>query len=70
MMAMILILFAFALFVGLRRRLLTVRGLAVAFVFWLVVTVAAGGLGGLLWPALDRFRLVNAPFFSAYNAAT
>ena len=67
---MILLLVALALFIGLRRRLLTGRGLTVAFVFWLMATVAAGCLADLLWWTLNKLRLVNVSFASAYNAMT
>lgn len=70
LMATILILLAFALFVGFRQGLIKASGLGVAIVFWLVATVAIGGLAALLWWALDRSRLVNMSYFTAYNAMT
>ena len=57
-----------ALLFGVKRKILTVRGLTLSFLLWAIGISAAGGSSALLWWTLRALRLVNSSFTSAYNA--
>jgi hypothetical protein len=53
---------------GLKRKILTGRGLASSFLLWAIGVIVAGACNALLWWTLRSLHLVNSSFTSAYNA--
>lgn len=53
---------------GLKRKILTGRGLTLSFLLWAVGVITAGACIALLWWALRSLHKVNSSFTSAYNA--
>jgi hypothetical protein len=53
---------------GVKRKILTGRGLTLSLLLWAIGMIAVGGSSALLWWALRSLRLVNSSFTSAYNA--
>ena len=56
------------LLLGLKRKILTARGLSLGFLLWVIGVTAAGGAVAFLGWVLRSMHLVNQSFISAYNA--
>ena len=65
-----LLVFLSIVFVGFKRKGLTVRGLALGFLLWAAGVLVAGASIAFSCRVLLSFHLVNKSFASAYNAET
>jgi peptidase M28-like protein len=54
--------------VGLKRKILTGRGLTLSFLLWAIGMIAASASIAFLWRVLRSLHKVNSSFTSAYNA--
>src|SRR5262249_29788354 len=66
--ALLVILFVIVLVLGLLRRRLSLRPIALAILLWLGSTLFCASVAALLWWALKSLGLVNFSYSSAYNA--
>jgi hypothetical protein len=70
LMIAVALLFIAVVILGMKRRRLTLRGMAIGFFGWLIGLVCAGWVSVLAWGALQNSSLVNLlPYGVAYNSS-